>query len=433
MLLVDAIEDFLTEWPALRSLAPSTRKAYESRLSGFVKFAGDSSLDIETALSERVVAAYFQWLDEHNYEASTIYAKKLVVRQFWKWAHQKALVSSKPEIRLSKPPPPPTSYLVQEECARLLKAAHGGTTSRAILHLRDQAAFQIMDELRLPLSRLAQIRVSDYNPTERVIMIGSIPAAISEQLHQTLTSYLLAREAACITSARLFASRSGKRWLTMSLRKAVNRHRQTAGLPPLKPGQPTHPGDWPVEERLRFLDCPVEPYDRSIEQALLITGLGLFCGLRRIEMLRVKARDVDPLLRHIWILGKGNKRRAIPLNDYMMQLLEPVLRERHPDQHLLLNHHGEPLSNPRRVNEIVLVLSVRAGLTHKKVTPHTLRHTFATHLFQLGLPLPVIQVLLGHARPEETYRYLHCDPGLARECLNRLGHMYELGKEDSIR
>ncbi|MBC7227491.1 MAG: tyrosine-type recombinase/integrase [Thermoflexales bacterium] len=100
---------------------------------------------------------------------------------------------------------------------------------------------------------------------------------------------------------------------------------------------------------------------------------------------------------------------------------------------LLLNHQGAPLSSPRRINDIVSCLAARAGIIGKKVTPHTLRHTFATTLVEkVGLSLPMVQQLLGHSRIDETIRYVHPDQLRLREGVEQLGQLYASAEEQII-
>ncbi len=218
---------------------------------------------------------------------------------------------------------------------------------------------------------------------------------------------------------KLFASYSGNTWDKRSVRKAVQRHRRHVGLPPLRKGQQTHPKHWPAEERLRFVRIPVSPYDRSIEQAQLVMGLGLHCGLRREEMIEAEARDVDLYKRELHVVGKGDKERTVPLNGYMIPLLKPVVLSRLPEQRLLINENGSPLSGSR-INDIVSTLAQRAGITYKNVTPHTLRHTFATRLKDKGVDIETIRRLLGHSRIEDTARYVHSGEEQMRDAVERL-------------
>jgi site-specific recombinase XerD len=103
----------------------------------------------------------------------------------------------------------------------------------------------------------------------------------------------------------------------------------------------------------------------------------------------------------------------------MMELLAPLIPQRSPDQTLLIREDGNPISG-KTVNGIVRRLAKMAGIVYKKVTPHTLRHSFATHLKDAGVDLVTIQKLLGHASLAETERYLHTGEEQLHEAVERL-------------
>jgi integrase/recombinase XerD len=74
----------------------------------------------------------------------------------------------------------------------------------------------------------------------------------------------------------------------------------------------------------------------------------------------------------------------------------------------------------KRINLVVRRLARKAGITYKKITPHTLRHTFATRLVEKGVDMKTVQELLGHLRIGETARYVHPAEGARREAVEQL-------------
>jgi integrase len=185
-------------------------------------------------------------------------------------------------------------------------------------------------------------------------------------------------------STPLIASCSGQQWSRGYVRRAIERHRIRAGLAPLKPGEHAHLREWSPQERAKFLEEPVQPYDHSIINSHLILGLGLHCGLRAGEMTQVRIRHIDLYQRQLHVKGKGAKTRQIPLNEHMMELLEPIARSRDYDDPLLKRIDGSATSY-KSILKIVTKLARNAGITYKGVTPHTLRHSFATHLKNSGV------------------------------------------------
>ena len=132
------------------------------------------------------------------------------------------------------------------------------------------------------------------------------------------------------------------------------------------------------------------------------------CGIRVSELtgLNVASLELDEGL--VRVLGKGNKERIVPLGSYARQAIAAyfALRGNPPaDAPLLLNARGGRLTS-RSVGRIVDKYILKLA-TVKKVSPHTLRHTFATHLLEGGADLRAIQELLGHASLSTTQKYTH--------------------------
>ncbi len=148
------------------------------------------------------------------------------------------------------------------------------------------------------------------------------------------------------------------------------------------------------------------------DRALLELGYG--AGLRVSELCGLELRDLlltDGLVR---VLGKGGKQRLVPLGrqtigavSVYLHSLRPTLDRGKSRGRVLLNARGEPLS---RVGAwgIVKRAAERAGIA-KRVTPHTLRHSFATHLLEGGADLRAVQEMLGHADLSTTQIYTHVD------------------------
>lgn len=137
------------------------------------------------------------------------------------------------------------------------------------------------------------------------------------------------------------------------------------------------------------------------------------CGLRVSELIELKISNINFREHYIKIIGKGNKTRFVPLADYTAKLLHSYISEvrskikvgkRHEDT-LFLNSRGTSMS---RVIVFVIIkeLTDKAGVS-KKISPHTFRHSFATHLLQNGADLRYIQEMLGHSSITTTEIYTH--------------------------
>lgn len=147
--------------------------------------------------------------------------------------------------------------------------------------------------------------------------------------------------------------------------------------------------------------------DRAILEVMYATGL------RVSELIGLKLGDIHLEMGLLQTVGKGDKERIVPLGDYAIHWLERYLEEARPlltkknqnETHLFVNNHGKGLSRQgiwKNLKQIVL----KAGIT-KDVTPHTLRHSFATHLLENGADLRTVQELLGHADISTTQIYTH--------------------------
>jgi site-specific recombinase XerD len=130
-------------------------------------------------------------------------------------------------------------------------------------------------------------------------------------------------------------------------------------------------------------------------------------GVRREELLNLKIRDIDPDRMLIRIRnGKGNKSRDTLLAQNALELLRSYYRGYHPSEYLFESYRAGTAYSGTSVIKVVQRAVQRAGIT-KNIYPHSLRHTFATHLLEQGTNLKVIQKLLGHASLRSTMIYLH--------------------------
>ncbi|MDX1752069.1 MAG: tyrosine-type recombinase/integrase [Salinimicrobium sediminis] len=129
-------------------------------------------------------------------------------------------------------------------------------------------------------------------------------------------------------------------------------------------------------------------------------------GLRVGELLDLKLQHIDVLRRQIIIKNaKGRKDRAVVLAESMLPLLKNYLSTYSPKVYFTEGQAGGPYS-AQSIRAFLQDSCRRAGIT-KKVTPHTLRHSYATHMLENGIDLRYIQELLGHSKPETTMIYTH--------------------------
>ena len=145
-------------------------------------------------------------------------------------------------------------------------------------------------------------------------------------------------------------------------------------------------------------------------------------GLRVGEACQLKTTDIDAKQGVIRVIGKGDKERLVTLSDRLLPILRAYwAAERPPKPWLFVSKRGNPL-NPETARTALKHATAKAGLA-KRVTPHMLRHSFATHLLEGGTDIRIIQALLGHGSIKSTQRYVQVSAKLiaaAKSPLDRL-------------
>ncbi|MDA9316314.1 site-specific tyrosine recombinase XerD [Polaribacter sp.] len=149
------------------------------------------------------------------------------------------------------------------------------------------------------------------------------------------------------------------------------------------------------------------------------------CGLRVSELTSLKISDLFFEEGFIRVIGKGNKQRFIPIhvstqriiNGYVVHFRKLIIPNKGSEDTLFLNRRGNGLSR-QMVFMILKKLAINIGL-EKKISPHTFRHSFATHLLKGGADLRVIQQMLGHESITTTEVYLHIDKSDLQEVVEK--------------
>lgn len=172
-----------------------------------------------------------------------------------------------------------------------------------------------------------------------------------------------------------------------------------------------------VDEVFSLIEEPGEA-DRFHLRDTAILELLYSSGMRVSEISKCNMETLDFQEGMVTVVGKGKKERLIPVGNQALDAVENYLPQRlalieakvkrgksHDDEPLFVNNRGGRLS-PRSIERMVAGYGQRAGIP-VPVTPHALRHSFATHLLEMGADLRVVQELLGHASLSTTQKYTH--------------------------
>jgi integrase/recombinase XerD len=138
-------------------------------------------------------------------------------------------------------------------------------------------------------------------------------------------------------------------------------------------------------------------------QAILSTFYAT--GLRSLELMQLQVADVDSHRMVLRLLGKGQKERLVPLSPELLALLRAYWLKDKPRTYLFPGRKPNHMLTNSALGRLCVKYGQKAGL-RKHVTAHGLRHTYATHLYENGVKLPALQMLLGHRRVQTTLRYV---------------------------
>ena len=176
-----------------------------------------------------------------------------------------------------------------------------------------------------------------------------------------------------------------------------------------------------VEQLIAAIDLSKPEGERN--RAIIETIYG--CGLRVSELINLKISNLHFDMGFMKITGKGNKERWVPVGKQAMDQIQRYLNhvrshldiKKGDEDYIFLNRRGKQLTRVM-VFYIVKNLAERAGI-NKKISPHTFRHSFATHLVEGGADLRAVQDMLGHESITTTEIYTHLDRKFLRETIEK--------------
>lgn len=287
----------------------------------------------------------------------------------------------------SKPaPPPPVAAFLEHLSAQ---RGSGPNTLRAY-----------RNDLTRMAAHLAQSGVADPTAATATDLRGFLLAL----KQRNLAKRSLARKVAAVRSFYRFLVRSGHA-----------RANPAAGLRLPRTGR-TLPAFLSEEEAARLVAAPERddrpPWRKARDAAILEVLYG--GGIRAAELVALRFSDLDPGEGTIRVLGKGGKERIVPLGPPALAAIRRAVQRRPPgpaparaarDLPLFVNAGHRPITT-RSLGRIVRRHLALSGIA-KRASPHTLRHSFATHLLDRGADLRTVQELLGHSSLSTTQVYTH--------------------------
>lgn len=223
------------------------------------------------------------------------------------------------------------------------------------------------------------------------------------------------------TGSRYLSSVRGLHKFLFSSGKTAGNPAEKVDMPKLKKSLPE---TLEIDEVFRLIEQPdLEKISGIRDRAILETLYA--CGLRVSEVLALKKRDVLAESGLIRVFGKGSKERIVPIGKSALKSIAQYLKLARPllfkgdisEEALFLNQRGKPLSR-MYVWKLVDKSAREAGID-KNVHPHTLRHSFATHLIEGGADLRAVQEMLGHSDISTTQIYTHIDSEFIKEAHRR--------------
>lgn len=233
-------------------------------------------------------------------------------------------------------------------------------------------------------------------PAPRDIDARAVRGYLATLHHRGVAAATIGRKLASIRS-----------WLRFLARRGVVE--QNAARQIRSPRPPRRlPTFLPKDESKQLLDRDPEPSERGRRDHALIELL-YATGIRAAECCGLDCRDLDTRAGTVRVVGKGDRERMVPVGEAALEAIDAYLATRsRRDGPLFTNLRGGRLTT--RSLQRIIGQQARLVGTSRRMTPHVLRHTFATHLLGEGADLRFIQELLGHRRLSTTQRYTHVSP-----------------------
>ena len=243
--------------------------------------------------------------------------------------------------------------------------------------------------------------------------LGRVPAPAEVKREHIIQFGVSLRDAAPLTLRRKYACLASLFGYLQDMGHAQGNPARRLPLPKVTQPVPVFLSEEMAQTLIGAADSP---WTKAAVVLLLSTGI------RRSEAVGITLDDLDLESRQLLIRGKGGRERVVPLTDQAVEAIQAYLphRTKTESRHLFVSAwKGHPLHG-RCINRMLKIVIQKAGMEGQGITPHKLRHTFATHLIRTGADVRTVQELLGHADIQTTARYLHSDTRTKQAAVGRL-------------
>jgi integrase/recombinase XerD len=243
--------------------------------------------------------------------------------------------------------------------------------------------------------------------------IGVVP--IGPLTSETLTGFLRSMQEAQLSRASSLRCLSAIRgWLQFLMRERIIQENPTIGLVPISRGVRL-PKTLSQQDVTALLDLGAVPTPEDLRDRAMLELL-YATGLRVSELVMAEVALVNLDVGYLRVTGKGAKQRLVPMGERARQLLgqyvseaRPLLLKKRASRYMFVSRRGGPLTR-QAFWKLLRHRALRAGI-RQIISPHMLRHSFATHLLEGGADLRSVQVMLGHADIATTQIYTHIERG----------------------
>ncbi|MCX7022429.1 MAG: tyrosine-type recombinase/integrase [bacterium] len=373
--LSELMEEYLAEIAGLRGFSAHTLRAYRGELEAFIAYL--TAFGAPVTLGRFVALELRIYLTQRRGEGdsdATLARRRAALGSFGRWLVKRGYLGGNPAKLLPRGKGlfrPLPGVLSVEEAVRLVEAPRGPLP----LEERDRALTLMREKLGLSPEVLAKLKVEEVDTGYGVIDSERCrELRLPESVRLALAGYLNVRQNLAPKTDRLFLNGNGGPLYARDIGAAIAGYEKGCAL-------------------------------RARDAALLELLYG--AGLRVSEAAGVTAGDFDLGRGLVTVRGKGNKERIVPCGETAAAAISAYLelRERLSPKtdRLFLNRNGGPFTD-RSVDRLVKMYAERADIG-RAVSPHSLRHSFATHLLEAGVDLRLIQEMLGHASLDTTAIY----------------------------